>query len=103
MTPYAGRATHLGFFHCTFTGAVVLAIVFLLCWVTQAVADVTASRSLLVFFTGQSLRSPEALKSGLLMAIAVGATLGALTALIFNLFSFVTGDRPARRAPVIDD
>lgn len=93
----------VGLFHCTLTGAAVLAVVFLLCWATQAVADVTASRSLLVFFTGQALRSPEALRSGLLMAIVVGATLGALISLFFNLFSFVAGIGRERRQPPLDD
>lgn len=77
----------VGVFHCTLTGAAVLAAVFLLCWATEAIADIPASKSLLVFFTGQALRSHEAIAKGCLLAIAVGALIGALIAIFFNVFS----------------
>jgi hypothetical protein len=99
----AWRAPRLGVFHCTFTGAVVLAVLFLLCWATQAVADVAASRSMLVFFTGQALSSPGALRTGLLMAIVVGATVGAVVSLVFNLFSFVGGMGREPKPPPLDE
>jgi hypothetical protein len=79
------RSPRLGVFHCTFTGAAVLGVIFLLAWVTEAVADVEASNALLTLFTQQALRSPAAISEGLVSAILLGALLGALVAIFFNL------------------
>lgn len=98
-----GSPPRVGVFHCTLTGAAVLAAIFLLCWATEAIADIPASQSLLVFFTGQALRSHEAMAKGCLLAISVGALVGALIAIFFNVFSALgMGARNVAPYPVED-
>jgi hypothetical protein len=79
----------VGLFHCTLTGAAVLGVVFLLCWATEAVADVHASHAFLALFTEQALSTPRSMTGGLATAIVAGGLLGALAALFFNVFSFL--------------
>jgi hypothetical protein len=90
----------LGVFHCTLTGAAVLGVVFLLLWASEAVADVAASKALLVFFTGQALDSAGGTARGLVAAVVVGGLLGALISIFFNVFSFIgwqSGEARAKR------
>lgn len=84
--PSIARPRGLGVFHCTLTGAAVLAVVFLLLWFTEALADARASNSLLTLFTQQSLLSPAAIGEGIATAVVVGGLFGALVAIFFNLF-----------------
>jgi hypothetical protein len=85
----------LGVFHCTLTGAAVLGVIFLLCWATEAVADVRATKAFLVFFTQQALSSPAGMGRGLVVAIVVGGLVGALISIFFNVFSFIGRREPA--------
>lgn len=94
----AQRSTsRLGVFHCTLTGAVVLGLLFLLCWFGVAIADIPASRRMVGFFTSQALESPGALGLGLASAIAFGALVGGLIALSFNALGMMLG--ASRRRP----
>ena len=77
-------ASRLGVFRCTLTGALVLGLVFLLCWFGVAVADIPAPRRLLGFFTGPGVESPGSMAEGLGWAILFGAVLGGLIAICFN-------------------
>ena len=86
------RRPRLGVFHCTFTGAAVLGVIFLLLTASEAIADAKASKAVLVLFTQQALRSPEAIADGLLTALIVGGLFGALVAIFFNLFGAIIRD-----------
>jgi len=90
-------ASRLGIFHCTLTGAVVLGLLFLLCWFGVAVADIPASRRMLGFFTSQALESPRAIGLGLASAIVFGALVGGLVAVSFNALGMML--IPTRRRP----
>lgn len=84
------RPPRLGVWHCTFTGAAVLGILFLLCWATEAVADIQASRAFLGLFTQTVLNAPpQALAEGLVWAVVAGGLIGGLLAACFNLFAQV--------------
>lgn len=89
-------APRVGVLHCTATGAVVLGILFLLLWVTEAVADPQASAGMLVLLTQQALRTPAHLGRGLAEAILVGAVTGTLIALSYNLFRILGRPSPDR-------
>ena len=88
-------ASRLGVFHCTLTGAVVLGLLFLLCWFGVAVADIPASRRMLGFFTSQALESPSGIAQGLSWAILLGALVGGLIAVCFNALGMML--KPTRR------
>jgi hypothetical protein len=83
------RPARLGVLSCSLTGAIVLAILFLLAWATSAVANVPASNAFLAFFTQQAMRAPHGeFASSLVSALGLGALVGGLVAVCFNL---VTG------------
>jgi len=91
-------ASRLGVFHCTLTGAVVLGLLFLLCWFGVAVADIPASHRMVGFFTTQALESSGAMANGLGWAILLGALVGGLIAVCFNALGRIL--KPARaRSP----
>lgn len=92
-------ASRLGVFHCTLTGAVVLGLLFLLCWFGVAVADIPASRHMVGFFTTQALEGPGAVAKGLGWAILLGALVGGLIAVCFNAISMMLKPAGARRPP----
>jgi hypothetical protein len=67
----------------------VFGILFALAWATSALADVSVSGAFIAFFTQQSVRAPHGeFASGLASALGLGALVGALVALCFNV---VTG------------
>ena len=80
------RTTRLGVFTCALTGGAVFGILFVLAWATSALADVPASGAFLAFFTQQAVRAPHGqFATGLASALGLGALVGALVALCFNL------------------
>lgn len=80
------RTTRLSVLTCTLTGGAVFGILFVLAWATSALADVPASSAFLAFFTQQAMRAPHGeFATGLASAIGLGALVGALVALCFNL------------------
>ncbi|MEO8114765.1 MAG: hypothetical protein ABI655_10305 [Phenylobacterium sp.] len=82
------RPRPLGLLHCTFTGAAVLGILFLLLWTAEAVADIPASKAFLGLITRTVLQSPpQALAEGIVWAVVLGGVIGALIAFCFNLFA----------------
>jgi hypothetical protein len=87
----AASTTRLGLFHCTFTGALVLGAIFLLCWASAAIADAPASRAFIGIFTQGSLGlPPRALAQGLTWSLIAGGVIGALIAFWFNLYAIVS-------------
>ena len=80
------RSFRLPIFSSTLIGAVVFGILFALAWATSALADAPASRTFLGLFTQQALKSPHGeFATGLAGAIGLGALVGAVVALGFNL------------------
>jgi hypothetical protein len=67
-------------------GSAVFGILFLLAWATSALASVPASSAFLAFLTQQALHSPHGeFAKGLASALGLGAVVGAVVALFFNL------------------
>jgi xanthine/uracil permease len=68
-------------------GATVLCLLFLLAWVTSAVAAIPASRAFVGIFAQQALGTPHGvLADGLAHALLVGGLIGGLGVFCFNLF-----------------
>ncbi len=82
-------APPLGVVRCAATGAVVLAILFVLCWAATALSALPASHMFVALFTTAPEVSLTALGVGLCTAVAFGALTGALAALAYNLFRFL--------------
>jgi len=80
------RSTRLEVLPCALTASAVFGILFVLAWATSALADIPASGAFLAFFTQQAMRAPHgAFATGLASALGVGALVGALVAICFNL------------------
>ena len=89
MNAYAPEGSPLGVFRCAATGAVVLSLVFFLCWAATALSAFPASHMFVALFTTAPQASASALGIGFCAALAFGAVVGALTAVAYNLFSFL--------------
>jgi len=84
------RRHRLGVVHCTLTGSLVLGILFLLAWATEAVADIPASRAFVAFFAQQALNKPHPpFVIGAVGALVIGALIGGLVAIAFNVLADV--------------
>ena len=80
------RTSRLGVIACALTGSAVFGILFMLAWATSALADIPASSAFLAFVTQQAMRAPHGeFATGLASALGLGALVGALVALCFNL------------------
>jgi hypothetical protein len=84
-TPRAGaRIGQLGVVRCGLTGAVVLAVVFALCWIAAATTLFPASHMYISLFTISPGVSAVAFAAGLAWSLVFGAIGGTLTALVYN-------------------
>ena len=82
----AERTGGLNLVRCTFTGAIVLAIQFVLCW--AAVFVVPGPTHMFVqIFTAQPMNSLGALFEGLCWSILFGGLTGLLIAIVYNALS----------------
>jgi hypothetical protein len=87
-TPRADvRTGQLGLVRCGLTGAIVLAIVFALCWVGAATTLFPASHMYISLFTISPVASAVAFAAGLAWSLVFGAIGGTLTALVYNALS----------------
>lgn len=80
---------------CALTGASVLVVQFVFCWIAAA-AGVAGSHMYIANFTLAPVESPTALAIGLSWSAAIGAATGALVAVIYNALGFI--ERAAGRA-----
>jgi hypothetical protein len=80
----------LGIWRCAATGAAVLGVLFLACWLAVAFLSLRGSHMFIEIFTRSPVQSSAALAEGLCWSLVFGAATGALTALFYNLF----GSRP---------
>jgi len=69
---------------CAATGAIVLGVLFTLCWLGGAMGFLSASHMFVALFTTAPMTSAVAITSGLFWAIFFGAITGAMTALAYN-------------------
>lgn len=86
-TPAAANllAHRLAVSRCAATGAIVLGVLFVICWLGGAAGLRGASHMLVALFTTAPMTSAAAIASGLFWALVFGATItGALTALAYN-------------------
>jgi hypothetical protein len=74
---------------CGATGAVVLAILFVACWVAAAAGYVGGSHRYISLFTLAPEASLTALGVGLCWSLVFGAVSGLLVAVTYNTFAFV--------------
>lgn len=77
----------LGWIHCAATGAAVLVVLFLLCWLAAAFTSLTVSHMYISLFTAAPISSVAALIAGLCWSMLFGAVTGALVAVFFNLLA----------------
>jgi hypothetical protein len=73
---------------CAFTGATVLAILYVACWVAAALGFSGGSHLYLSIFTLAPIASLTTLCVGVGWSIVFGAVTGALTAVTYNAFGF---------------
>lgn len=74
---------------CALTGAVVLTLLFVLCWLAAAVGMTGSSHMYIAIFTVAPVASLAALAVGLCWSIAFGAVTGALIAVTYNAFGSI--------------
>ena len=89
INAHTPQTAPLGVLRCAATGAVVLTVVFVLCWAATALSALPASHMFVALFTTAPEASVTALGVGLGAAPAFGALAGALTALAYNVFAFL--------------
>lgn len=81
--------SRLSALRCALTGAVVLAILFALCWAAAAAGFAGGSHMYISVFTLAPVASMTALVIGLCWSVVFGAVTGALIAATYNAFAFV--------------
>jgi len=74
---------------CAATGAVLLGLIFVVCWILAISGMSGASHMYLSLFTVMPMNTASGLVVGGLCALASGAVLGALFAVIYNFFGFL--------------
>lgn len=87
----------LGASRCALTGAIVLAVLFVACWIAAA-AGLTGSHMYIALFTRAEPASLPALSVGLCWSLVFGAATGALVAVVYNALAFIERrDAPSQR------
>lgn len=84
----ASSQIRLGLARCALTGAVVLAVLFAICWLAAA-AGLTGSHMFVSLFTLAPIASSAALAVGLFWSLISGGVAGALAAIVYNALSFL--------------
>jgi hypothetical protein len=83
------RTTRLSALRCAVTGAVVLAVLFAICWAAAAAGYAGGSHRYISLFTLAPEASLTALGVGLCWSVVFGAVSGLLVAVAYNTFAFV--------------
>jgi hypothetical protein len=79
----------LGVLRCAVTGAVVLGLIYILCWAGAALGITNVSHMYIELFTTAPTPSGAALATGLAWSLAFGAVTGALLAVVYNAGGFL--------------
>ena len=74
----------LGVLRCAATGALVAALLFILCWIGAFLPFSSPTHAFIGLFTPAEMTSVEALVEGTSWSLAFGAVLGGLIALVYN-------------------
>jgi hypothetical protein len=89
ISPTPIRTTRLSALRCAVTGAVVLAVLFAICWAAAAAGYAGGSHRYISLFTLAPEASLTALGVGLCWSVVFGAVSGLLVAVAYNTFAFV--------------
>ena len=81
--------TRLSVRRCAATGAIVLGVLFVLCWMCGVIGWLSTSHMFVALFTSAPLTSIPAILFGLFWSLIFGAVTGALTALAYNAVPFL--------------
>lgn len=74
---------------CAATGAIVLGVLFVLCWLGEAIGWLSASHMFVALFTSAPPSSIAAIAFGFFWSIVFGALTGGLTAMAYNAVPFL--------------
>ena len=80
--PASGRS--LSVLRSTVTGAIVAALLFVLCWIGTFIPFSSPTHAYIGLFTPAPMSSTQALAEGTCWSFAFGAVAGALVALVYN-------------------
>jgi hypothetical protein len=69
---------------CALTGALVAALLFILCWIGTFLTFSSPTHAYIGLFTPAEMTSTQALVEGTCWSLAFGAIMGALIALVYN-------------------
>ena len=84
MASTMDRADGLDAIRCTLTGALVAALLFILCWIGTFIPFSSPTHAYIGLFTPAPMSSAQALIEGSCWSLAFGAVIGALVALVYN-------------------
>lgn len=87
--PTMAEPGRLGVARCALTGAVVVSVLFALCWLTSLFGAFGGSHMYMAMFAMGASAPLAALALGLICSAAAGLFVGALTALTYNAFGFL--------------
>jgi hypothetical protein len=73
-----------GVLRCALTGALVAALLFILCWIGTFLPVSSPTHAYIGLFTAAPLSSAPALIAGTCWSLAFGAIMGGLIALVYN-------------------
>jgi hypothetical protein len=79
----------LGVVQCAVTGATVLGLFYVVCWLGAVLGMTDVSHMYLALFTTQPVTSVGALFVGLFWSLAFGLLAGGFTAFVYNAFGFL--------------
>jgi hypothetical protein len=75
---------NLSVLRCVVTGALVAALLFILCWIGTFLPFSSPTHAYIGLFTPAEMTSVEALVEGTCWSLAFGALMGGLIALVYN-------------------
>ena len=78
-----------GILRSALTGAVVLTVLFLVCWAPAAAGLFAGSHAYVSLFTAAPVGSAVALAMGVVWSLICGAFIGALIAITYDAFKFI--------------
>ena len=78
------RVDRLDVIRCALTGALVAALLFILCWIGTFIPFSSPTHAYIALFTAAPISSAQALLQGGCWSLAFGAVIGALIALVYD-------------------
>ena len=84
MASTIARVDRLDVVRCALTGALVAALLFVLCWIGTFIPFASPTHAYIGLFTPAPMSSVQALLEGSCWSLAFGALIGVLVALVYN-------------------